>query len=67
MLLHGIDERELARRAGLALGTVRNLLSECGPFPQAKHAIEQLLQVPIWTRPSEFRRRRSSISKPTRS
>ncbi len=61
MLMRGIDERELARRAGVGLGSVRNLLAEQpGGWPSVKAGIERVFDTPIWTKPSQFRRRRSS-------
>ena len=65
MIARGLDDEELARRAGLALGSVRNILTDAPLYPEAKAQIERTLDVPIWTPPSQFRSRsRRSTSKP---
>jgi transcriptional regulator with XRE-family HTH domain len=66
MIARGLDEEELAQRAGLSLGTIRNIIADSPLYPEAKLQIERTLDVPIWTPPSQFRsRNRRSTSKPS--
>lgn len=48
MTLRGIDEHELARRAGVVVGTIRNLLANSRPYPPIQVKVEEILGAKIW-------------------
>jgi transcriptional regulator with XRE-family HTH domain len=61
LLKRGWKAPDLAKRVGLSVGAVRNIL--CGNnnnFGQHKPSIEDILGEPIWSTPEEFSRRNQS-------
>ena len=54
MIGRGLHDDDLALRAGLAVGTVRNILADSPLYPQAKAQIERALGAPVWTPHSKF-------------
>ena len=55
MALRGMEEAELARRTGFAVGTIQNLFSNTAPYADVKTAIERVLECRIWSTPAQFR------------
>ena len=55
MAMRGIDEHELSRLTGFALGSIFNVLTCHGHYPEVKAAIERALDCRIWASPAQFR------------
>jgi len=57
MIERGLDDEALAKCCDLALGTIRNIMTDSPLYAEAKAQIERTLDVPIWTPHSQFRSR----------